>query len=388
MRSTHSNTHNPVFLLILGMFIVNTFTCTHDKKEGVYEVWDKRTSFPHKKTLIYPEGVVDVMVHRAGEDNYNFLHDAAIVAHKNTLYSAWYNCPSGEMQGTSLIRGRRSRDGGLTWSEVEIIAQDKEQKGVMYVPVTFLSHNGSLYAFISNMEGGPDLVTGCEVFILNEKDNIWNSHGFIGGPFLPNSAPVKMENNNFIMAGRMAEQKGQKPVIPAVAISQGDKLTEKWEIIPLTYNNKLPCEGILDFPETTVIVTKNHIKAFVRNHSECPLLFISDDYGRTWSDPYPHNFPFASSKIYAGRLSTGQNYVLANLVSDGYRDLLALAVSEPGKEQFSKIWKIREDKSAVLQSGPEWSYPCAIEFDSKLYVVYTSEKHHCCLTIIPIESLY
>lgn len=291
------------------------------------------------------------------------------------------------MQGTSLIRGRRSRDGGLTWSEVEIIAHDKEKKGIMYVPATFLSYKDILYAFVSNMEDGPDLVTRCEVFILDESNNSWNSHGFISGPFLPNCAPVKMDNGNFIMAGRMANKIGQKPTIPAVAISRGDKITEQWDIIPLNYNDKLPCGDRPDFPETTVIAKENHITAFIRNHSECPLLFLSDDYGQTWSDPYQHNFPFASSKIYAGTLNTGQNYVFANLVSDGYRDLLTLAVSQPGKEQFSRIWKIREDKSEVLQTGPEWSYPCAIEYDGKLYVVYTSEKHHCCLTIIPIESL-
>lgn len=51
------------------------------------------------------------------------------------------------------------------------------------------------------------------------------------------------------------------------------------------------------------------------------------------------------------------------------------------------MWKIRDGVSQTLKSGPEWSYPCAIEFDGKLYVVYTSEKHHCVLTTIPVKSL-
>ena len=372
--------------IILILLTLVSLVMGQEKPGNIHVVWDNNLPFPLQENMPYPTGAVDVMVHRAGSDNYNFLHDAAIVEHKNTLYAAWYNCPSGEMQESSLIRGRRSTDYGLSWSDVEIIASDKEMKGIMYVPVAFLSHNDILYAFISNMEGDPDLVTRCEVFVLNEKTESWNSSGFIAGPFLPNCSPIKMGNNNFIMAGRMANKPGEKPTIPAVAISHGDKLTEQWDVVPLKYNGKLPLGENPDFPETTVIVDGANITAFVRNHSQYPILFTSGDYGRTWSDPQVHNFPFASSKIYAGTLSTGQNYVLSNIVSKGYRDLLTIAVSHPGKKQFSKVWKIRDGYSKKLEAGSEWSYPCAIEYSEKLYIVYTSEKLNCCLTIIPVSS--
>ena len=84
--------------------------------------------FPRREDLSYPRRE-DVMVHRAGADGYDFLHDAAIVQHKGTLFAAWYNCPQGEMVGQSLIRGRRSQDGGRTWSGVEVIASDHKNKG-------------------------------------------------------------------------------------------------------------------------------------------------------------------------------------------------------------------------------------------------------------------
>ena len=358
-----------------------------EESNPIIGIWDKDISFPDKENMPYPKDVVDIMVHRAGSDEFNFLHDAAIVDHKGILYAAWYNCPTAEMQDSSLIRRRRSEDNGLTWSSIEIIASDKDEKGIMYVPVSYLSHKGVLYAYISNMEGGPDLVTKCEVFVLNEKTNSWNSQGFIAGPFLPNSSPIKMENNNFMMAGRMANEPGKKPIIPAIAISNGEQLTDKWEIIPLKYNGKLPAGENPDFPETTIIVDGKNITAFVRNHSGYPLLFTSNDYGQTWSDPQVHNFPFASSKMYAGTLTNGQNYVLSNIVSEGYRDLLTIVVSDPGTKKFSKIWKIRDGYNDLLNVGPEWSYPSATEFDGELYIVYTSEKKHCCLTIIPISSL-
>ena len=126
-----------------------------------YPLWEDNLPFPAQEKIPFPAGVVDNMIHRAGSDNYSFLHDAAIVEHKNVLYAAWYNCPSGEMEGMSLIRGRRSTDHGLTWSGTEVIASDKKKRGNMYVPVTFFSWQGVLYAFISNIisEGYRNLLT-------------------------------------------------------------------------------------------------------------------------------------------------------------------------------------------------------------------------------------
>jgi hypothetical protein len=376
--------HYAIFFILL--ILVNPGNLLGQQSEKI-PVWNNNIPFPSEDNLSYPAGTTDVMVHRAGSDSLSFLHDAAIVAHNNVLFAAWYNCPSGEMEGASLIRGRRSADGGLTWSEPEVIASDQEKKGIMYVPVTFLSWKGALYAFVANMEGGADRVTRCEIFKLNEENNTWNSSGFITGPFIPNCPPVRMSNNNFIMAGRMAENPGELPVIPAIAVSEGENLTKTWKVIPLKYNNKLPDGEQPDFPETTVIVDKQHITSFVRNHSKCPILFKSDDFGQTWSDPMIHNFPFASSKIFAGTLSTNQDYVIANLASEGYRNLLVIAVTRPGEKQFSKLWKIRNGYSERLNAGPEWSYPSATEYNGKLFIVYTSEKHHCCLTIIPLKSL-
>ena len=51
------------------------------------------------------------------DQQYLFLHDTAITEHKGILYAAWYNCPAEECKGTSVIRGRKSTDGGKTWSK-------------------------------------------------------------------------------------------------------------------------------------------------------------------------------------------------------------------------------------------------------------------------------
>lgn len=366
--------------------LVDAVCALHEDSPTRFALWDESVPFPTRESLAFPDGATDVMVHRAGVDGYNFLHDSAIVSHQGTLFAAWYNCPRAEMVGEALIRGRRSQDGGRTWSGVETIVGDVQNQGILYVPVAFLSHGGTLYAFITNMKGGPDLVHHCEVFVLDEQSNTWVSRGFIAGPFLPNCAPQRLADGNFIIAGRVAEQPGQKPTIPAVAISRGEDLQKPWNVMRLLPTGKLDGQPI-HCPETTVLVEGREVTALVRRERLNSLVFFSHDNGRTWSAPCEHNFPMEASKMYAGLLSTRQRYVLCNIPGGGRRELLAVAVSRPGQKQFSKMWKLRDGADPALKSGPEWSYPCAVEADGNLHVVYTSEKHHCVLTTIPLKSL-
>ena len=66
--------------------------------------------------LPFPDGIQHVRVERSDSDKYKFLHDPAIEVHKGELFAAWYNCPQQEIVGESLIRCRRSKDGGKTWA--------------------------------------------------------------------------------------------------------------------------------------------------------------------------------------------------------------------------------------------------------------------------------
>ena len=365
---------------------------------GRVPFWAPEQPLPTRESLRYPPGTRDCLVHwTADSDDYLFLHDPAIAEHGGRLYAAWYNCPRFEVEEAAVVRAKWSEDQGETWSTAAMLACDDDNK-IMYVPPALFSWGGRLYAFVTT-QAGRDRVCDCEVFVLDEESDEWKSHGSVGGRFLVNTPPSKMADGNFIMAGRTSDKPGERSQIPAVAISQGDKLAETWRLVRLLPDKALPDGEAIHCPETTVIVDGRDITALVRGQYDLgrgeygvktSLLFFSDDYGQTWSGPYENDLPMAPSKIYAGRLSTGQRYVIYNLPCEPRRRELAIAVTRRGEKQFASAWKISDEEPKIFghrRAEPEYSYPYAVEHDGDLHVVYSAGKRHCLMTVVPVGSL-
>ena len=188
--------------------------------------------------------------------------------------------------------------------------------------------------------------------MLDEATNRWLPRGDIADLFLPNCQPIKMADGNWIMAGRAASRFGVKPFIPAVAISQGDDLTGRWNVVPLqTEMTPAHC------PETTVWVEGRQLVALTRNNTgAAPFVYASQDYGRTWNAVKDHTLTASASKLYAGHLSTGERYVVFNLPAEGEtgfrsRETLAIGVSRPGELAPEKIWRV-QDRTAPVPRRP------------------------------------
>jgi len=102
----------------------------------------------------------------------------------------------------------------------------------------------------------------------------------------------------------------------------------------------------------------------------------------------------ATSKPYAGILSTGQRYLVCTTTADtgGRRSPLTIAVSKPGEALFSKVFLIRtsvfERTPGVSDLKADFSYPYAIEHEDNLYIGYTHKSHAANeLAVIPVSSL-
>lgn len=326
-------------------------------------------------------GMTHSTIHRATEDGYKFLHGAAIIDFKVTLYANWANSPTNENGPQETLQGRRSTDRGETWSDLEVIGpgfkgEDRHSHGI------FMEHQGKLWTICSRFGIGkpakrfPGLQA--EAFVLNEKTDQWESQGIVMENCWPYDEPVRMENGNFITGGQ------DKDGLPVVAVSHGDDLT-KWDTISIPFPPALKPS----FAETTVMSHGKTVRAIIRGGAGVAWVAESDDYGKTWQPARKSNLPMPRSKAYYGKLSTGQEYLVSNLKN---RDTLVISVSRPGETTFSQMWRIRHGKSGPprftgFAKGKQWSYPYAHEHDGKLYVVYSIGKEDCGLSILPISSL-
>ncbi len=335
-----------------------------------------------KETTRIPfvEGAVHKTIHAASADGFKFLHGAAIVQHRGTLYANWANSPTNENGPHETLQGRRSRDGGDTWSDLEVIGPgfdgpDRHSHGVLFV------HNDQVWTICSRFGVGtpgrrfPGLKG--EAFVLGDDDR-WHSRGIAMNNCWPYDEPVRMDNGNFITGGQ------DKDGLPVVAISDGDDISV-WQTIPIPFPKRLAPS----YAETTVWSEGDEVTAIIRGGGNVAWISRSDDGGMTWSEATESNLPMPRAKAYLGKLSTGQLYLLSNWNN---RDTLVISVGQPGESSLSRMYRIRDGKSgpprfAGQAKGKQWSYPYGHEHDGKLYVVYSIGKEDCGLSILPIDSL-
>ena len=333
------------------------------------------------------------------KDGYRFLHGVALAWHNGILYASFGHNKGGENTDTEEARFCISKDGGRTWSEIATIDTGTEP-GIGVSHGVFLSHKEQLWAFHGAYTGTMQNVH-TRAYLLDETTGTWSFKGkVLEGGFWALGEPQRLDDGNWIMSGFCVGEGNPA----AVAISRGNDFM-KWDLVVIPLASDL---GEV-WGESAVIVDGRRVTNIARwGRDSQALVSVSEDYGRTWTASQPSNLPMATSKPCAGKLSTGQRFLICSTSADSgkRRSPLTIALSKPGEVWFSKVFVIRH---AEFPDGPGEShrntalaYPCAIEHNGKLYVGYSNSgggigrvgegrelwnNNSAEMCVIPIESL-
>ncbi|MBQ8758181.1 MAG: exo-alpha-sialidase, partial [Clostridia bacterium] len=310
------------------------------------------------------------------DEEYGFLHEAAIIAFKDRLFAAWYNNGKLELYGTTPIRFATSDDGGRTWSKPVTVAVDESGK-ILYCPPVFAVEDGKLYMFLNQMVKA-DHMHSFDLYIYNEEKNQFEELWSRPIPFKLNTNVYKLPNGKLIHPGRISHELDTFPNTPAVMISDSGKVDADWRLVKIQENGNLPDGAAYCHPELSLVVCGDVLYGFCRNdYRDVPVVYISEDFGESWSMPNFHDIPLSSSKIYSGTLSDGRNYIVGNIrcqsdPSSHVRDKLAIFFSRKGEMKFDKGFLLQNNKCREEKFFGMWHYPCCYEHDGKLYVIYSA----------------
>lgn len=328
-------------------------------------------------TLKFSPAITTLPVHLP--DDFGFLHEAAIIEFHGTLYAAWYNNKQDELQGYTPIRGRRSTDGGKSWTPVETIAHDPQKK-LLYCPPVFGICDDKLYMLLNTMVA-PDHMHSLDLYVLDESTDQFTFLWSRPLPFKLNTNVVQLPNGKLLLPGRIAKL-DDFPATPAVLISDNGKIDAPWRLVKIQDDMYLPDGEKLVHPELSAVVTGNDLYIFCRDDlRRVPLIYHSPDLGEHWDNrPYFHDLPFTASKIYSGTLADGRNYVVGNIAklttdvntSSWDRNTMALFLAPAGSMEFNQGYLLRDGDDPILKLHPQWSYPAACEANGKLYIIYSA----------------
>jgi hypothetical protein len=354
-------------------------------------IWDPAVPLPTKAAAPVLDGVAFHVIkqRRPDVDGCNWTLGVGLAWHAGKLYASYGFNKGDENTASEEAHVRVSEDGGATWGPPVVIDAGAGNLGVSHG--VFLSHGGRLWAFMGAFYDR-FRKTHTRGYVLDEATGAWEPRGVVvENGFWPMQEPQRMSDGNWIMAGfRVATGYGVVGQLPAVAISKGDDFTT-WDLVVI---QTAPDLGDV-WGESTVIVEGSRITNIARYGAKpVALVSTSVDCGRTWTPAAPSNLPMATSKPYAGTLSTGQRFLACTTTADsgGGRSPLTIAVSRPGEPLFSRVFVVRHSVSdktpGVSDPRAEFSYPYAVEHDGKLYVGYTHKSHIANeLAVIPLASL-
>ncbi len=307
-------------------------------------------------------------------DGYTFLHGVGLAWFRGRLFASFGHNQGEENTVTEEAHFRVSSDAGRTWGPLEEI-DTGEDANLAVSHGVFLATPTQLWAFHGSYYHKMERIH-TRAYRYDDATHAWRRKGkVIGDGFWPMNQPIQLPNGNWIMPGFCGGPYDGNKVFPAaVAISHGSDF-EHWDLVSIPVSPEVRRM----WGESAIFVDGDHVFNVARfGGQHRALVAVSRDGGRTWSPSAVSNLPMAASKPAAGVLSTGHRYLISNSAAGNgkRRNPLAIAISRPGQNQFSRIAVIRhaENPGHPGESAPNLSlaYPYAIEHEGELYIGYSN----------------
>ena len=300
-----------------------------------------------------------------GVNQHNYL-----AFHGGRFFAMWSDGPGIEDRVGQRVKYATSPD-SVTWSEPRYLTPvppdsgpdsphygTRTEKGMRWISRGFWQREGELLALCSLDEAAGFFGPGLQLRAFRWTGAQWEDAGLVADNAINNFPPKKIATGDWMMSRRTYDYKktGVHFLIGGV------RAIDDWMSFPvLGTSDALSAEEPLWWS-----LPDNRLVALFRDNQGSKFLYrsISEDQGRTWTNPVRTNFPDATSKLFGLRLSDGR-YVLISNSNPRARNPLTIAVSEDGLV-FTKL--------AWLVGGRHVDYPHAIEHDGHLLVAFAGGK--------------
>jgi len=328
----------------------------------------------------------------------HFLHGVAVEQWRGRLAVCFAFNDHAENSITERLMIRWSDDGGRSWGPVESISQPAPYANSHSV---FLPREDGLWCFGPRFLGlGERPRTKKGHLSIHFRDlqmeawkydgEVWQSMGVVVGDCWPLSAPVRLDNGNYLISGCDTDWLG------AVALSRGDDLTH-WDVIKPDTDGEVFTEAGAWADGNRVMLVLRNGTAKVGDKYHAAVAF-STDFGRTFGPCELSNLPMATTKPFCGYLDDGRPYLVFNESVDGNphdRSRLLLGTGEKGSFSITRLYLIDEGQPTAAGRRLLLSYPYARQIGDKLYVAYSSEStpgrgannNDAMLAVIDVKSL-
>jgi hypothetical protein len=313
-------------------------------------------------------------VYRAQAGQWQFNLHSYITWYDGRFWASWSSGRQDEDSSSQLIRYATSRD-GHHWDTPQILVDDPdgEDKPGRWIARGIFVHDGKLLALNAYLEGPRDTPHGRESWTnLRLFHFEWNGNRWVNsGPYLDNcmnNYPPRVLNGRLFMTCRNSFAKMH--TARAESASGGG-----WKVTALA--GEPPHDNM---SEPSWYTDPNGVAHMIfRDGGRSRFLYrsLSRDGGESWTAPVRTNYPDATSKNIASRLSNGW-YFLINNPSQSGRDPLAISFSRDG-------W-VFDQPAALRLNAPElrfpgrsknrnsFQYPHVMEKDGSLWVIYSTNK--------------